>query len=92
MKLITLHQRLFLWVPSLMFVALVLGRFDPTATGLVYRLMENGCVSSLFLLIADVFLSRPDVKSTRTGIVMWILALVALFALKQIPVFVIHVA
>jgi hypothetical protein len=92
MKLITLKHRVFLWVPSLMFVALVLGRFDPTATGLVYRVMENGCVSSFFLLIADVFLSRPDVKSARTGIVMWVLALVALFALKQIPVFVIHIA
>jgi hypothetical protein len=82
---------MFLWVPSLMFVALVLGRFAPTATGLVYRVMENGCVSSLFLLIADSFLSVADPKSIRTGIVMWILALVALFALKQTPIFVIHI-
>ncbi len=90
--LISAKHRLFLWVPSLMFVALVLGRFDPTATGLVYRVMENGCVSSFFLLIADSFLSVVDAKSTRTGIIMWILALVALFALKQIPIFVIHIA
>ncbi len=90
--LISAKHRLFLWVPSLMFVALVLGRFEPTATGLLYRVMENGCVSSFFLLIADSFLSVPDAKSTRTGIIMWILALVALFALKQVPVFVIHIA
>jgi len=90
--LISTKHRLFLWVPSLMFVALVLGRFDPTATGLVYRVMENGCVSSLFLLIADTYLSVNDPKSARTGIIMWILALVALFALKQVPVFVIHIA
>ena len=90
--LISVKQRFFLWIPSLMFVALVLGRFDPTATGLVYRVMENGCVSSFFLLIADSFLSVVDAKSTRTGIIMWILALVALFALKQIPIFVVHIA
>ena len=90
--LISAKHRLFLWLPSLMFVALVFGRFDPTATGLVYRVMENGCVSSFFLLIADSFLSVTDAKSTRTGIIMWILALVALFALKQIPIFVIHIA
>jgi hypothetical protein len=90
--LISVKHRLFLWVPSLMFVALVFGRFDPTATGLVYRVMENGCVSSFFLLIADSFLSVTEVKSTRTGIIMWILALVALFALKQIPIFTIHIA
>ena len=74
-----------------MFVALVLGRFDPTARGLVYRVLENGCVSSFFLLIGDSFLSVADAKSVRTGIIMWILALVALFALKQIPIFVIHI-
>jgi hypothetical protein len=90
--LISVKHRLFLWVPSLMFVAMVLGRFDPTATGLVYRVMENGAVSSFFLLIADTFLSVNEVKSTRTGIVMWILALAALFALKQVPVLVIHIA
>ena len=84
--LIPTKQRIFLWVPSLMFVALVLGRFEPTATGLVYRVMENGCVSALFLLIADSFLMVADTKSTRTGIVMWVLALVALFALKQVPI------
>ncbi|HUI09338.1 MAG TPA: hypothetical protein VL221_03365 [Bacteroidota bacterium] len=84
--LIPAKQRIFLWVPSLMFVALVLGRFEPTATGLVYRVMENGCVSALFLLVADGFLSVAEVKSTRTGIVMWLLALVALFALKHIPI------
>jgi len=84
--LITARQRVFLWVPSLMFVALVLGRFEPTATGLVYRVMENGCVSAVFLLIADGFLTVADPKSTRTGIVMWALALVALFALKQVPI------
>ena len=75
-----------------MYIALVLGRFDPTATGLVYRVMENGCVSSFFLLIADTFLSVADNKSTRTGVVMWILALVALFALRQVPILVIHIA
>ena len=90
--LISAKQRFFLWIPSLMFVALVLGRFDPTATGLGYRVMENGCVSSFFLLLADSFLSVADVKSTRTGILLWILALVALFALKQIPIFVVHIA
>ena len=90
--LISAKQRLFLWVPSLMFTAMVLGRFEPTATGLVYRVMENGCVSSFFLLIAATFLSVAEVKSTRTGIVMWILALAALFALKQVPVLVIHLA
>jgi len=90
--LISFKHRLFLWVPSLMFVAMVLGRFDPTATGLVYRVMENGCVSSLFLLIADTFLSVAETKSTRTGIVMWILSLVALFALKKVPILVIHIA
>ena len=90
--LISAKQRFFLWIQSLMFVALVLGRFDPTATGLVYRVMENGCVSSFFLLLADSFLSVADVKSTRTGIILWILALVALFALKQIPIFVVHIA
>lgn len=90
--LISKKLRLFLWVPSLMFVALVLGRFDPTATGLVYRVTENGCVSSFFLLIADSFLSVNDTKSTRTGVVMWILALVALFALKPVTIYVIHIA
>jgi hypothetical protein len=90
--LISVKHRLFLWVPSLMFVAMVLGRFDPTATGLVYRVMENGCVSSFFLLIAATFLSVAETKSTRTGIVMWILALAALFALKQMPILVIHLA
>jgi len=84
--LIPARQRVFLWVPSLMFVALVLGRFEPTATGLVYRVMENGCVSAVFLLIADGFLTVADPKSTRTGIVMWALALAALFALKQVPI------
>jgi hypothetical protein len=90
--LISTKHRLFLWVPSFMYIALVLGRFDPTATGLVYRVMENGCVSGFFLLIADTFLSVADNKSTRTGIVMWILALVALFALRQVPILVIHIA
>ena len=84
--LIPAKQRMFLWVPSLMFVALVLGRFEPTATGLVYRVMENGCVSAAFLLIADGFLTVADPKSARTGIVMWALALAALFALKQVPI------
>jgi len=84
--LIPAKQRIFLWVPSLMFVALVLGKFEPTATGLVYRVMENGCVSAVFLLIADSFLMVADNKSTRTGIIMWVLALAALFALKQVPI------
>jgi hypothetical protein len=90
--LISTKHRLFLWVPSLMFVAMVLGRFEPTATGLVFRVMENGCVSSFFLLIADSFLSVAETKSTRTGIIMWILALVALFALKQTPILILHIA
>ena len=83
--LIPPKQRLFLWVPSLMFVALVLGRFEPTATGLVYRVVENGCVSAVFLVIANGFLTVADPKSRRTGIVMWALALAALLALKQVP-------
>jgi hypothetical protein len=73
-----------------MFIAMVLGRFEPTATGLVYRVLENGCVSSFFLLIAAVFITIGDPKSFRTGIVMWVLALAALLVLPSRAILVIH--
>jgi hypothetical protein len=73
-----------------MFIALVLGRFDPAAHGLVYRVLENGFVSSVFLLVAAGFISTGDAKAFRAGVVMWALALIALFALKQTTIFAIH--
>ncbi|MEW6511431.1 MAG: hypothetical protein AB1428_10770 [Bacteroidota bacterium] len=85
--LISIRQRLFLWAPSLMFVALVLGRFDKAGGSLVYRVMENGFVCSVFLLMAAGFISSADPKSFRAGVVMWILAVIALFALRQTVVF-----
>ena len=88
--LISNKHRLFLWVPSLMFIALVLGRFEPTATGLVYRVLENGCLSSVFLLVAAVFITIGDPKSFRTGVILWILALIALFALPARAIMIVH--
>jgi len=73
-----------------MFMALVLGRFEPTATGLVYRILENGCLSSVFLLIAAIFITIGDTKSFRTGVILWVLALVALLALPARAIMIIH--
>ena len=84
-------QRIFLWAPSLMFIALVLGRFDRLSQGgLVFHILENGFVSSVFLLTAAGFIAASDAKSFRAGVIMWVLALVALFALKQNIILSIH--
>lgn len=67
-----------------MFIALVLGRFDRLGGGgLVFHILENGFVSSVFLLTAALFISSGEKKTFRAGVVMWVLALVALFSLKQ---------
>ncbi len=88
---VTAKQRLFLWAPSVMFIALVLGKFDRLpGDGLLFHVLENGFVSSVFLLIAAAFISATDHRSFRAGVVMWILALVALFVLKQTVLLTIH--
>jgi len=88
---VTVKQRVFLWAPSVMFIALVLGRFDRIpGDGLLFHVLENGFVSSVFLLVAAAFISATDHKSFRAGVVMWVLALVALFVLKQTVILTVH--
>jgi hypothetical protein len=89
--LVATKQRFLLWLPSLMFIALVLGRFDWQGHGdFVYHVLENGFISSVFLLFAAAFVGAGDRKSFGAGVVMWVLALIALFALKRTVILTIH--
>jgi hypothetical protein len=89
--LVATKQRFLLWLPSLLFMALVLGKFDRRVDGdFVYQILENGFISSVFLLFAAAFIAAGDRKSFAAGIIMWVLALIALFALNRNVIVAVH--
>ena len=77
--IITTKHRFMLWVPTLLYVWLVLGDFGRSPAGdVIYRISQGGALSSVLILTAAVCLSRGGNVLFITGIVLWILALAAL--------------
>ncbi|MGB5872802.1 MAG: hypothetical protein WBG80_03060 [Bacteroidota bacterium] len=79
-----------LWVPTILFVYLILGSLETDAVGeLIYRINLRGLVSSVCILGAAVFVSRGERGPFVVGIVLWVLALAALL-LEPTTLLVIH--
>jgi hypothetical protein len=77
--LFTAKHMVILWVPTILFVFLILGSLETDAAGeLIYRINLRGLVSSVCILGAAVFVSRGERGPFVVGIVLWVLALAAL--------------
>jgi len=88
--LFTTKHRVILWVPTLLFIYLILGSLESDGPGeLVYRINLRGLVSSVCILSAAMFVSRGERGPFMVGIVLWILALAALL-LEPTTLLVIH--
>jgi hypothetical protein len=88
--LFTAKHMVILWVPTILFVFLILGSLETDAAGeLIYRINLRGLVSSACILGAAVFVSRGERGPFVVGIVLWVLALAALL-LEPTTLLVIH--
>jgi hypothetical protein len=88
--LFSTKHRVILWVPTLLFIYLILGDLETDALGeLAYRINLRGLVSSFCILGAALFVSRGEQGPFMVGIVLWILALAALL-LEPSTLLVIH--
>ena len=77
--LFSTKHKVVLWVPTLLFVYLILGSLETDPMGeLVYRITLRGLVSSICILGAALFVSRGERGPFMVGIVLWVLALAAL--------------
>jgi hypothetical protein len=79
-----------LWVPTLFYVALMLGTIDRGPEGeLVYRVSTRGLVSTVLLTVAALLITYGERRAFAAGIVFWLLALAALL-LNNSVLMVIH--
>jgi len=77
---ISAKQRITLWVPTILYVYLMLGEFGTDTLGsLVYRVNLRGAVSSILIISAAVLISHGSRGAFIAGVFCWILALAALF-------------
>jgi hypothetical protein len=80
---ISAKHKITLWVPTILFVYLMLGEFGTDRMGnLVYQVNLRGVVSSVLILSAALLISHGSRGTFVAGIVCWILALSALFLEK----------
>jgi hypothetical protein len=87
---ISAKHKVTLWVPTILYVYLMLGEFGTDKLGgLVYRISTRGAVSSVLILSAAVLISHGSRGAFIAGIVCWVLALAALL-LEKSPLLVLH--
>lgn len=87
---ISTKHKVTLWVPTILFIYLMLGEFGTDQVGdLVYRVNLRGVVSSVLILSAAILITQGSRTAFVVGIVCWVLALVALF-LEKAPLLVLH--
>jgi len=80
---ISAKHKITLWVPTVLFVYLMLGDFSTDRMGhLVYQVNLRGVVSSVLILSAALLISHGSRGAFIAGIVCWILSLAALFLEK----------
>lgn len=87
---ISAKHRVTLWVPTILYVYLMLGEFGTDKFGeLVYRVNLRGAVSSVLILSAATLITQGGRGTFVAGVICWILALVALL-LEKAPLFALH--
>jgi hypothetical protein len=87
---LTTKHKLMLWVPTILYVVLMLGNLDrEPAGGFVYRISMRGLVSSCLITAAALLITYGERKAFVAGIVFWLLALAAL-ALRNTAVMIVH--
>ncbi len=88
---VSAKHRVMLWVPSLIFIYLVLGEIEHDRFGeLVYRVNTAGFWCSLLLFVAMLLITRGERASVTVGVVLWGLAILALLLLGHSTLFVLH--
>jgi hypothetical protein len=84
-------HKVFLWIVCLIFVSLVLGKFQTTTDGAeVFRISTNGAASSVLFFVATLLITRSERTTFFIGAVLWILSILALLFMSQKAFVVIH--
>jgi hypothetical protein len=77
--IVSAKHRFVLWVPTLLFVFLILGNFGRDTGGeLIFSISTRGMISSVLILTGATLLSHGERQTFVSGIVFWVLALAAL--------------
>ena len=88
---ITLKHKAFLWVICFLFMALVLGEPGTNPAGeFMFTLYLNGMVSSLIFLVATTMMTQGERSLFIAGIVLWVVAVVALLVVSKDTLVVFH--
>jgi hypothetical protein len=89
--LFSAKHRVMLWVPSLIFICLVLGSLERDRFGeLIYRVFTGGFWSSVLLFVAVLLIPRGERVSFYLGITCWILAILVLLLVERSTLLIIH--
>ena len=89
--LFTAKHKVLLWVPSLIFIYLVLGNLERDKLGeMIYRVYTGGFTSSVLLLAAILLIPRGERFSFYAGIVCWILSVVLLLLINKSTLLILH--
>jgi len=88
---VSAKHRVMLWIPSLIFIYLVLGNVEHDKVGdLIYRVNTSGFWCSLLLLVAVLLITRGEKGTVVLGVICWGLAITALLTLGSATLMVIH--
>jgi hypothetical protein len=89
--LFSAKHRVMLWVPSLIFISLVLGNLERDRFGgLIYRVFTGGFWSSVLLVAAVLMIPRGERVSFYIGVACWILAILVLLMVERSTLLIIH--
>jgi len=89
--LFTAKHRVMLWIPSLIFIYLVLGNLERDKFGeLIYRVYTGGMWSSLLLIAAVLMIPRGERVSFYAGLVCWLLSILLLLLIDKSTLLIVH--
>jgi hypothetical protein len=86
---ISAKHNVILWVPTALYVGLMLGQLGRGRAGeIVYRITMNGFLSCILIIAAAACISRGG-RLFVVGVILWVLSLGALL-MENHPLFVLH--
>jgi hypothetical protein len=89
--LFSAKHRVMLWVPSLLFIYLVIGTLERSRQGdMVFRVFTGGVLCSVLLFAAALLITRGERTSFYVGVVCWLLSILSLLLVDRSTLIVIH--
>jgi hypothetical protein len=91
--IVTAKHRIMLWIPCLLFIALVLGNLERArGGGMIYRVYSGGFVCSVLLFVAALLISRGERGPVVAGLALWIIAILSLLLTDRSTLLLIHLS